>query len=276
MRKEEVLGEESATRLKNLQIKFEAEALEQLKRAQARLIQSEKMAALGKLVAGVAHEINTPAGVILSTTDLLERGLRQLAADLEKDAAAQTMIENLQESRAAASDAGRRLSKIVESLKSFTGLDQADFQLADVRDGIESTLSLLEPQWGDRIRVVRELGDVPKIESYSAELNQVLMTLLVNAGEAIEDEGTIIVKTARENGYVRITASDIGRGIPEDRLATLFDVGFAEKGSRIRLHVCLANVQATIAKRHGEISVQSDVDEGTTFVIRLPINQNRP
>ena len=252
MRKEEVLGEESATRLKNLQIKFEAEALEQLKRAQARLIQSEKMAALGKLVAGVAHEINTPAGVILSTTDVLERGLRRLAADLEKDAAAQTMIENLQESRAAASYAGRRLSKIVESLKSFTRLDQADFQLADVRDGIESTLSLLEPQWGDRIRVVRELGDVPKIRSYSAELNQALMTLLVNAGEAIEDEGTIIVKTARENGYVRITASDTGRGIPEDRLATLFDVGFAEKGSRIRLHVGLANVQATIAKHHGE------------------------
>ena len=221
--KEEVLGEESATRLKNLQIKFEAEALEQLKQARARLIQSEKMAALGKLVAGVAHEINTPAGVILSTTDVLERGLRRLATDLEKDAAAQTMIENLQESRRAASDAGRRLSKIVESLKSFTRLEQADFQLADVREGIESTLSLLEPQWGERIRVVRELGDVPAIESYPTELNQALMTLLVNAGEAIEDEGTITVKTTRENGYVRITASDTGRSIPEDGLATLFD-----------------------------------------------------
>ena len=120
-----------------------------------------------------------------------------------------------------------------------------------------------------------ELGDIPKIESYPTELNQALTTLLVNAGEAIEDEGTITVKTARESGYVRITASDTGRGIPEDRLETLFDVGFAEKGSRIRLHVGLANVQATIAKHHGEISVQSAVDGGTTFVIRLPIKQNR-
>ena len=183
------------------------------------------------------------------------------------------MIENLQESRRAASDAGRRLSKIVESLKSFTRLDQADFQLADVREGIESTLSLLEPQWGERIRVVRELGDVPAIESYPTELNQALMTLLVNAGEAIEDEGTITVKTTRENGYVRITASDTGRGIPEEGLATLFDVGFAEKGSRIRLHVGLANVQAVISKHHGEVTVESTLDKGTTFEIRLPIKQ---
>jgi len=271
--KEEVLGEESATRLKNLQIKFEAETLEQLKQAQARLIQSEKMAALGKLVAGVAHEINTPAGVILSSTDVLDRGLRRLAGDLEDDAAAQTTIAHLQESRATASLAGRRLSKIVESLKSFTRLDQADFQLADVRDGIESTLSLLEPHWGDRILVVRELADVPAIESYPSELNQALMTLLVNAGEAIEDEGTITVKTARENGHVRITASDTGRGIPADQLETLFDIGFAEKGSRMRLRVGLANVQAVISKHRGEITVESTVTEGTTFEIRLPIRQ---
>lgn len=103
-------------------------------------------------------------------------------------------IDNLQQSRAAASDAGRRLSKIVESLRSFTRHDEAEFQLADVRDGIESTLSLLEPHWGERIRVVRELDDVPAIESYPTELNQALMTLLVNAGEAIDDGGTITVK----------------------------------------------------------------------------------
>ena len=272
--KEEVLGEESATRLKNLQIKFEAETLEQLKQAQARLIQSEKMAALGKLVAGVAHEINTPAGVIVSSTDVLDRGLRRLAGDLEDNAAAQTTIAQLQESRASAASAGRRLSKVVESLKSFTRLDQADFQLADVRDGIESTLSLLEPQWGNRIRVVRELADVPAIESYPTELNQALMTLLVNAEESIENEGTITVKTSRENGSVRITASDTGRGIPADRLETLFDIGFAQKGSRMRLHVGLANVQAVISKHHGEITVASTLTEGTTFEIRLPIRQS--
>lgn len=272
--KEEVLGEESATRLKNLQIKFEAETLEQLKQAQARLIQSEKMAALGKLVAGVAHEINTPAGVVVASTDVLDRGLRRLAGDLQDNAAAQKTIEQLQESRASAESAGRRLSKVVESLKNFTRLDQADFQLADVREGIESTLSLLEPQWGERIRVLRELADVPAIESYPTELNQALMTLLANAGESIEGEGTITVRTSRENDSIRITASDTGRGIPADRLDTLFDIGFAPKGSRMRLHVGLANVQAVISKHHGKITVDSNIDEGTTFEIKLPIRQN--
>jgi signal transduction histidine kinase len=231
------------------------------------------MAALGKLVAGIAHEINTPAGVIASTTDVVDRGLRRLADGLAHDQTARTTIANLRESGAAAAAAGRRLSKIVDSLKSFTRLDQADFQLADVREGIESTLSLLEPQWGERIRVVRELGEVPPIESYPTELNQALMTLLVNAGEAIEGEGTITVATAREDERVRITTSDTGRGIPEERLKTLFDVGFAEKGARIRLRVGLANVQATVSKLHGEIHVDSKLNEGTTFEIKLPIRQ---
>jgi len=270
--KEEVLGEESATRLKNLQIRIEAEALEQLKQAQATLIQSEKMAALGKLVAGIAHEINSPAGVIVSAADVIDRGLKQLAGEVASDSAAKT-IEHLQKSRAASSDAGRRLAKIVTSLKSFTRLDESDFQLADVRDGIESTLALLEPQWGERIRVVRELEEVPEIESYPSELNQALMTLLVNAAEAIQHEGTITVKTTRDNGHVRIVTSDTGKGIPEDRLGALFDVGFTEKDKRVRLRVGLANVHATITKHRGEIRVTSKVNEGTTFEIKLPIRQ---
>lgn len=272
--KEEVFGEENATRLKNLQIQIEAETHEQLKQAQARLIQSEKMAALGKLVAGLAHEINTPAGVIHSSNDVLERGLDRLAAELTDNAAADATIASLRQTRSVATEAGKRLIKIVHSLKSFTRLDEADFQLADVREGIESTLELLEPQWGERIRVTRDLRDVPKIESYPTELNQALMTLLLNAGEAIEGEGAITVRTTQENGHVRITTIDTGHGIPEDRLATLFDIGFAEKGARMRLHVGLANVHATISKHHGEITVDSKLDQGTTFDIRLPVKQS--
>ncbi len=271
--KEEVFGEENATRLKNLQIKIEAETHEQLKQAQARLIQSEKMAALGKLVAGLAHEINTPAGVINSSNNVLERGLERLADELAEDSSARATIDTLRETRTVATKAGRRLVKIVQSLKSFTRLDEADFQLADVREGIEATLELLEPQWGDRIRVSRDLSEVPKIESYPTELNQALMTLLVNAGEAIEGSGSITVSTMQENGHVRIKTSDTGRGISEDRLATLFDIGFAQKGSRMRLHVGLANVHATIAKHRGEITVSSRLHQGTTFEIRLPVKQ---
>ena len=262
---EEVLGDESATRLENLRIEV----------AQARLIQSEKMASLGKLVAGLAHEINTPIGVMNSTNDMVERVLARLAAERKDDPAFVASLDTLREMRAHADEASRRLGTIVARLKSFTGLDEADFRRADVRDGIEATLALLTPQWGDRISVIKELDDVPAIDSYPTELNQALMTLLLNAGESIDDEGTITVRTSHDNGHVRMVISDTGRGIPRDRLDTLFDVGLTQKGSRMRLQVGLANVRATVDKHHGEIHVESEPGKGTTFEIRLPIEGAR-
>lgn len=268
--KEEVLGEESATRLKNLQIRFEAEAHEQLKQAQAQLIQSEKMAALGKLVAGLAHELNSPVGVILSNADVMNRGLARITDRYSEDGLSQA-IDALQQTQSASETAGRRIAKLVTSLRSFIRLDEAEFQLADVRDGIESTLSLLAPQWGERIEIVKQLDEIPKIEAYPTELNQALMTILANAGEAIDDEGTVTVATSHESGRVRIRASDTGRGISKERLERIFDVGFDKSGSRVRLHVGLANVQAVVAKHHGEIHVESEPGRGTMFDIRLPI-----
>ena len=278
--KEEVLGEQTNTRLKNLQIKFEAEALERLKSAQAGLIQLEKMASLGKLVAGLAHEINSPVGVIGSSTDVAKRALAKLDGELaatesiealKKSSRWQAALEALRQHRVEVEQAGERLGTIVQSLKNFTHLDEAEFQLTDVRRGIESTLALLSPQWGDRIKVIKKFADVPKIESFPIELNQAFMTLFLNAGEAIEGEGVITIATSTENGHVLVTTSDTGHGIPEDRLAKIFEVGFIEKGSKIRLHVGLANVQAVVQKHRGEIKVRSELDKGTTFEILLPV-----
>lgn len=112
-------------------------------------------------------------------------------------------------------------------------------------------MALLSPQWGNRIKVIKELAEVPKIESFPSELNQAFMTLLLHAGEAIEGEGIITVATRPENGHVRVTTSDTGHGIPNDRLAKIFDVGFVERGSKMRLHVGLANVQAVVQKHRG-------------------------
>ena len=99
--------------------------------------------------------------------------------------------------------------------------------------------------------MIKELAEVPKIESFPSELNQAFMTLLLNAGEAIEGEGVITVATHPENGHVRVTTSDTGHGISNDRLAKIFDVGFVERGSKMRLHVGLANVQAVVQKHRG-------------------------
>ena len=280
--KEEVLGEQTNTKLKNLQIKFEAEVLEKLKSAQARLIQMEKMASLGKLVAGLAHEINTPVGVIGSSTDVAKRALARLDDELAAAESIETLtrssrwhaaLEALRQHRLEVEQAGERLGTIVQSLKNFTHLDEAEFQLTDVRQGIESTLALLSPQWGDRIKVIKKFADVPKIESFPIELNQAFMTLFLNAGEAIEGEGVITIATRAENGHVFVTTSDTGHGIPEDRLAKIFEVGFVEKGSRMRLHVGLANVQAVVQKHRGEIKVSSELEKGTTFEILLPVRQ---
>ncbi len=249
--------------------------MERLKSAQARLIQMEKMVSLGTWVAGLAHEINTPVGVIGSSTDVAKLD-RELAATesieaLKKSSQWQAVLEALRQHRIEVGQPGERLGTIVQSLKNFTHLDEAEFQLTDVRQGIESTLALLSPQWGDRIKVIKELAEVPKIESFPSELNQAFMTLLLHAGEAIEGEGIITVATRPENGHVRVTTSDTGHGIPNDRLAKIFDVGFVERGSKMRLHVGLANVQAVVQKHRGGIKVSSEVEKGTTFEIMLPV-----
>ena len=121
--------------------------------------------------------------------------------------------------------------------------------------------------------MVKDFGEIPAIESFPSELNQAFMTLLVNAGEAIDGEGTITIRTGRENGFVKVTTSDTGRGIPEDRIGNLFDVGFTQTGSRVKLQVGLANVRAVVDKHRGQIQVSSQVDKGTTFELRLPVKQ---
>ena len=120
---------------------------------------------------------------------------------------------------------------------------------------------------------VREFEDVPEIESFPIELNQDFITLLLNAGEVIEGEGSITISTSGENGRVRISVSNTGREITKDRLDKIFDIGFTEKGSKMRLHVGLANVHAVVQKHWDEIKVKSELQKGTTFEILLPIRQ---
>lgn len=299
--KEGVFGAESNTNLKNLQIRFEveraekeaeihrlknielAEALERLKATQAHLIQSEKMAALGKLVAGVAHEVNTPTGVILSSMDVSQRVIAKIIYELNRckstDKAStnpdlQRYLAILRDNNRTATEACKRINKIVDNLKSFARLDEAELQTnVDIHEGLERTLALLAPQVTERVVIEKNFEEIPTIECYPNQLNQLFMTLLLNAAEAIEDKGTISVKTRSDNGRVLVEIADDGRGIPPEQLDKIFEVGFSEKYSRVRMHVGLANCYSIVQKHRGDITVASEVGKGTVFKTSLPMAQ---
>jgi signal transduction histidine kinase len=292
--KEEVFSSENRTNLKNLQIRFEveraekeaeihrlknielAEALETLKETQVQLVQSEKVAALGKLIAGVAHEVNTPSGVINSSMDVSSRAIEKISSMTKKDTRENPELHRflgiLKDNNVTATMAAKRISTLVKNLKVFARLDEAERQPAiDIHESIENTLSLIEPQTEKRIEVIKAFEDIPRIECFPNQLNQLFMTLLVNAAEAIENEGVISIRTAANGGHVNIEITDTGRGIAADRLENIFDVGFSREGARMRMHAGLANCYAIVQKHGGTIAVESELGKGTTFRTTLPV-----
>ena len=249
----------------------------ELRETQMVLIQTEKMASLGNLVAGVAHEINTPVGAVSSNADLMRRALTKLRQsigesrihenrDLER---AFTALEHVASVNREACD---RIVTIVRGLRNFARLDEAERKRVDVHEGIESTLTLLHHKLKQRIDVLREFGDLPEIECFPSRLNQVFMNLLVNAIQAIDGEGTITVRTSASDACIRLEFRDSGRGVPPDVLPRIFDPGFTTKGVGVGSGLGLAICYQIVREDHGgEISVDSKPGEGTTFTVTLPI-----
>jgi signal transduction histidine kinase len=303
--KEEVAGDEAKAKLKNLQIGFAVEKtekeaeitrlknvelkqknsqlkklLKELKETQSRLIQSEKTAALGNLVAGVVHEINSPVAVINSAIDVVNRSIKTMSNSLEAATSIQQVMENrifqramtaLENNSNASLQASQRVSKLVQSLKSFARIDEAAFQLADLNEGIETALTLLEHDIHPHIKIVKKLKDIPKISCYPAELNQVFMNLLSNASMAIKGKGTITIETLAKNGSVHIKISDTGSGIPRSQLNKLFEPSFSKSGSRVKAGMGLFTALNIVQKHQGDIKVQSQQGKGSTFSISLPV-----
>lgn len=257
---------------------------QKLKTTQGQLIQSEKMAALGQLTAGIVHEINTPVGTIKSTVDTMGRCGTKIdqilensstLTDLQENSDYQKSVKILKENRQTALAASDRIVKVVTSLKEFTRLDEAEFAKVDLHVGLDSTLSLVQLELKDGVRVEKRYGHIPKIQCYPSELNQVFMTLLTNAAQAIEKKGTICIKSSADENYVYIIISDTGKGIPPDKIKTLFDLGFTTKGPRIGIGLGLISAYTIIQKHNGNIKVKSKLAKGTEFTIILPAHQNK-
>ncbi len=265
-----------------------------LKATQTKILQQEKMASIGQLAAGVAHEINNPMGFISSNlgtlkkytdrlvayiraqsealsafgTEEADESLAQKSKDLKIDYISDDINDLIQESL----EGAQRVKKIVQELKSFARADEADCKHADINKCLESTINVVWNEIKYKATLHRQFAnDLPAIKCYPQQLNQVFLNLLINAAHAIETEGLITVKTWQEDGSIRISVSDTGCGIPSENLGRLFEPFFTTKEVGRGTGLGLSISDDIIKKHQGDIRVESEIGKGTTFTVRIPI-----
>ena len=254
----------------------------ELKDTQAQLAQAEKMASLGLLVAGIAHEINTPVGAISSMNDSLQRGLNKLkdeVAGATFNEAEKKRFGNLfkivEEATQVINSGAARVSTIVKRLRSFARLDEAELKTVNIHEGLEDTLTLVHHELKHDIEVVKDYGKIDSISCFPGQLNQVFLNLIINARQAIKGKGKITIATHSQNNKIFIKISDTGAGIAKENLGRVFDPGFTTKGVGVGTGLGLSICYQIIKSHRGEISVTSELGHGTTFTIMLPTNLDK-
>ena len=247
---------------KNIQtVKELKSAMKELKETQIQLINSEKMASLGQLVAGVAHEINTPVASIKSNNGIVAKLLGSIEDEDLKE-----MLTDINEID---KEAANRISNIVTSLKKFVRLDEAELQEADINKELDLTLELIRHETKNRIKIVKNYGEIPVIRCFPNMLNQVFTNILVNACQAIEGEGTITITTEFVDKNLVVKIKDTGKGIPQNQLNKIFSAGFTTKGIGVGTGLGLAICSKIIEKHKGKITVNSEVGKGSEFAITI-------
>ncbi len=284
-----------------------SEAYRQLKSSQAALVQSEKMASLGQMVAGVAHEINTPLGYVRNNVEMVqgvfaqlremlgeygsltrmltdegadERTLSQLLTKL--DAAAQEMEESqlLQDTEALFADTlfgADTIKELVINLRNFSRLDAAKVAEVNLNDCIDQTLVIANSVLKNKVEVIKRYSDIPRVACSPSQINQVLLNIISNAAQAIEhDQGKLLIKTEADRDWVRISLQDNGKGIAPENLRKIFDPFFTTKpvgqGTGLGLSISYQIMQA----HGGTIQAASVVGQGTRFLISLPCGGAQP
>lgn len=235
--------------------------LKELKETQIQLINSEKMASLGQLVAGVAHEINTPVASIKSNNGIVAKLLGSIEDNELKE-----MLTDINEID---KEAVNRISSIVTSLKKFVRLDEAELQEADINKELDLTLELIRHETKNRIEVIKNYGEIPVIKCFPNMLNQVFTNILINACQAIEGSGKITITTEYNDKKLIVKIKDTGRGIPQNQLSKIFTAGFTTKGAGVGTGLGLAICSKIIEKHNGEIIVNSEEGKGSEFIITI-------
>jgi two-component system NtrC family sensor kinase len=265
----------------------------ELERLQAQITQTEKMASLGQLAAGVAHELNNPAGFIYSNIDVLKNYVTRLksylsAIDLvdfpREDANRLAVLREQIDYDNIVGDlssiltdcyiGAERIRDVVLNLRLFSRLDEADFKRVDLNEGIQATVRLLSLYYRDgRITLTQDYGELPQVNCYAALLNQVWMNLLMNAAQAIgQEKGEVRISTRSQGENVVTTFSDTGGGIAPEHLKKIFDPFFTTKPVGEGTGLGLSISHSIIARHGGKIEVKSVPGKGTTFTISVPVN----
>ena len=275
-------------------------AMNQIQHTQAKLVENEKMASLGQLTAGIAHEINNPINFVTSNIRPLEADVMDLqkvihryeTLDLAKEISPQLqdidkykkeidleyVYEEIGILLSGIKEGASRTSEIVKGLKSFARVDEANWKRVDINEGIDSTLLLVKNTFPQHFQLIKELGAIPRIECEPGKINQVIMNIVTNAVQAIQEriqedqqQGVLTIKTWEQDEAVKISIGDNGKGMSEEVKNKIFDPFFTTKDVGAGTGLGLAIVQGIIERHNGSIQVFTETGRGTTFVISLPV-----
>jgi len=272
-------------------------AYTELKQTQAKILHQEKMASIGQLAAGVAHEINNPMGFIASNLGSLNKYVEKIseyiriAADIIREFNEQAadarfgdarkrlkidyILDDAKKLVAESLDGADRIKTIVQNLKNFSRADKAERKLASINECLDSTLTIVWNELKYKCTVKKNYADLPLVSCYPQQLNQVFMNLLVNAGQAIEQQGEIVIRTWKEEESVFVSVSDTGCGIPKEHLLKIFEPFFTTKDVGKGTGLGLSIGYEIVQRHNGEITVLSEIGKGTTFTVKIPIAENK-
>jgi PAS domain S-box-containing protein len=277
-------------------VESEREAYQQLKSTQSQLVQSEKLAGLGQMVAGVAHEINNPLSFVSNNVAVLQRDIRGLTdllalysqadqligeknkqlldeiADLSERMDLAYTKQNMKELLERSREGLRRIQQIVKDLRDFARLDESDLHEIDLNAGIESTVNIVHGKAKKkRVQVDLQLAPLPMVSCYPAKINQVVMNLVTNAIDASPEGGKVTVRTEPHDSTVRISVSDTGKGVPREIRGRIFDPFFTTKPIGEGTGLGLSISYGIVHDHGGQISVESEIGKGSRFIVRLPV-----
>lgn len=267
------------------------ELVESMKRIQEQLVHSEKMASLGQLVAGIAHEINNPVNFISSNITPLNQYIqdikvliahydqcchfreeeRQEVERLKQELDFDFLLKDIDSLIADVGNGAARIKTIVQDLRNFSRLDEAELKTVDLHESLDTSLNLLGHIYENRVTIHKDYGDIPPVECYAGQLNQVFMNLLANAAQAVDGKGNVWIRTwMGERKTISISIRDDGKGIPEEVLPKIFDPFFTTKDVGEGTGLGLSISYGIIEKHYGEIDVHSRPGEGTECIVTIP------